>query len=217
MKTGWCVRRQDLLSPLLIAHTSRVGVDNCCRWESKCRIQQVQLKHHHIPNRFPTAIDCFFIMKLISFYILFMAFCSSMVTGFVPMSAITKASIDRPTSLTKIFINIGDQERDKLTRDSEPGDYFKTWVYAKTITLDIRIVTNTCSICKYVFLFNFVSGIRIKWLMQKSFLSPLQELLSLRFHFLLEWLHSMPPNRIIFTNLLSLSKMRSQSLTNKID
>ena len=65
-------------------------------------------------------------MQLVTIYVLFMSFCASMTAGFAPMSATTKASINRPTLSTKLFINIGDQERDKLTRDSEPGDYFKT-------------------------------------------------------------------------------------------
>jgi hypothetical protein len=47
--------------------------------------------------------------------------------GFVPRSCTMKTiSIYETTSSTKQFINIGDQERDKLTRDSEPGEYFKT-------------------------------------------------------------------------------------------
>jgi hypothetical protein len=39
---------------------------------------------------------------------------------------LTKISLNKPASFTRTFINIGDQERDRLTRDSEPEDYFKT-------------------------------------------------------------------------------------------
>jgi hypothetical protein len=67
-------------------------------------------------------------MKLVALSLLVLSYCASMTNGFAPMRAATKVSIERQpaASMTKLLINIGDQERDKLTRDSEPEDYFKT-------------------------------------------------------------------------------------------
>jgi hypothetical protein len=44
--------------------------------------------------------------------------------AFAPIAVMPSAVSRRNPS--KIFINIGEPERDKLTRESEPQDYFKT-------------------------------------------------------------------------------------------
>lgn len=51
----------------------------------------------------------------------------SMSSAFAPKAQVSPmTAFARPITLTRTYINIGDQERDKLTRDSEPEDYFKT-------------------------------------------------------------------------------------------
>ena len=92
-------------------------------------------------------------MNLVLFYVFVISLGFSMTAGFVPMSRTTTttkttSSISRPSLSTELFINIGDQERDKLTRESEPGDYFKTWVdTTMNVFLDgsVRIHTQLCA------------------------------------------------------------------------
>ena len=144
-------------------------------------------------------------MNLVLIYVFVISLGLSMTAGFVPISRTTttktSSSISRPSLSTELFINIGDQERDKLTRESEPGDYFKTWVdTTMNVFLDgsVRIHTQLCAniyIYIYICFFCDFTGIRIKWPMRKSF--PLQSLVlrSLRFRFSPEWLRCMPLNR----------------------
>ena len=91
-------------------------------------------------------------MNLVLIYVFVISLGLSMTAGFVPISRTTTtkttSSISRPSLSTELFINIGDQERDKLTRESEPGDYFKTWVdTTMNVFLDgsVRIHTQLCA------------------------------------------------------------------------
>ena len=91
-------------------------------------------------------------MNLVLIYVFVISLGLSMTAGFVPISRTTttktSSSISRPSLSTELFINIGDQERDKLTRESEPGDYFKTWVdTTMNVFLDgsVRIHTQLCA------------------------------------------------------------------------
>ena len=91
-------------------------------------------------------------MNLVLIYVFVISLGLSMTAGFVPISRTTTtkttSSISRPSISTELFINIGDQERDKLTRESEPGDYFKTWVdTTMNVFLDgsVRIHTQLCA------------------------------------------------------------------------
>ena len=49
-----------------------------------------------------------------------------MVQGFAIQTQINGVRVNNRMTLTKTYLNIGEQERDKLTRDSEPQDYFRT-------------------------------------------------------------------------------------------
>ena len=99
-------------------------------------------------------------MNLVLIYVFVISLGLSMTAGFVPISRTTttktSSSISRPSLSTELFINIGDQERDKLTRESEPGDYFKTWVdTTMNVFLDgsVRIHTQLCAnVCIYMLL-----------------------------------------------------------------
>jgi hypothetical protein len=46
----------------------------------------------------------------------------SLSSAFAPLKP---ATVSRP-NLSQLYINLGEPEREKLTRDSEPQDYFKT-------------------------------------------------------------------------------------------
>jgi hypothetical protein len=60
------------------------------------------------------------------FYLLLVLACTlSMTSAFAPKAAVSTTAFARP-ALTRTYINIGDQERQKLTRDSEPEDFFAT-------------------------------------------------------------------------------------------
>ena len=152
-------------------------------------------------------------MKFITIYVLIFTYCASMTAGFTSMRPATKA----PTkSSTKLFINIGDQERDKLTRDSEPGDYFKTWVYTipAMMTFGSR---RRYSIRMYICFIVSSTGIRTKWRMLKNFQSLSQVLRLLHFHFLQEWLLSMRLNKRILSKYTKLRTNRCLSPTCELD
>jgi hypothetical protein len=67
-------------------------------------------------------------MKSSSFLLLVVACALSMISAFAPKAQMVTPTTNfaQSSALTRMNLNIGEQERDKLTRDSEPADYFKT-------------------------------------------------------------------------------------------
>jgi hypothetical protein len=93
------------------------------------------LRNNVILCTFPLIFDLIEanIMKPIAFSTVVFAYLTTIALGFAPapLSQSVRLQVRSSEStppLTRTFINIGDQERERLTRDSEPGDYFKTCV-----------------------------------------------------------------------------------------
>jgi hypothetical protein len=64
-------------------------------------------------------------MKTITSLLLVLAYLFGFSSAFAPP---TSQALAFRRSTSRIFINIGEQERQKLTRDSEPEEYFRTYV-----------------------------------------------------------------------------------------
>jgi hypothetical protein len=80
---------------------------------------------------FAIPLGSFNMMKSIALFTFVVAYFTSVALGFAPAPCVrlqVRGNGSTPP-LTRTFINIGDQERERLTRDSEPGDYFKTCVW----------------------------------------------------------------------------------------
>jgi hypothetical protein len=65
-------------------------------------------------------------MKFFALLLFIVACAVSMTSAFAPRSTVATTTAFARPALTRTYINIGEQERDKLTRDSEPEDFFKT-------------------------------------------------------------------------------------------
>ena len=55
------------------------------------------------------------------------ASCLLSASAFVPQTTLTPTkTFARRKTPTQIFVNIGEKERDSITRDSEPEEFFRT-------------------------------------------------------------------------------------------
>jgi hypothetical protein len=76
-----------------------------------------------------TITQQFFIMKSpIAVGMLVCLSCLSMVAAFAPINAVSSSRLTNKVPEICMGVFDGDQERKSLTRDSEPEDYFKTYV-----------------------------------------------------------------------------------------